>query len=296
MSAPTSPANWFGRLWQRWRRQPWWRTLAGRWHTPPDIPEGLWQHVLQAHPFLADLSTAEQAALRQLCRHFIAHKEFHGAQGLHITDAMAVTVAAQACLPLLHWGLPGLTWYRDFVGIVIHPGEVLAQRQVTDAAGVVHHYAEALLGEAMHGGPVMLSWSHVRGHPDAARAGHNLVIHEFAHKLDMRHKAHDETADGCPRLPAAWPGLTAGQARAHWRRTLYGAHANFQRAVEMADRFGAPAPWLDAYGAQSPAEFFAVACEAYFVNRPRFGEAFPELLPLFDAFFRRPAVSGAAAP
>lgn len=294
---PGTPLNrWWPRWRRRWQRQAWWRALLRRWGPPPPIPDGLWHHVWRQYPFLAALTEAERDTLRRLCQHFLARKEFHGAQGLRITDALALAVAAQACLPLLHWGLPGLKWYGDFVGIVVHPDEVLARRTVTDAAGVVHHYTEALAGEAMHGGPVMLAWTHARGQPGASQAGHNLVIHEFVHKLDLRHKRHDEAADGCPRLPPGFLGLAPAQARRHWCDTLYAAHARHRQAVELAERFGAPQPWLDAYGAESPVEFFAVACEAYFVNRPRLGEAFPELLPLFDAFFRRPAVNGAATP
>lgn len=296
MNPGTPKPHWWERWHHRWQRQPWWRALLRRWGPPPPIPDTLWQHVWTQYPFLVALTAPEREALRRLCQHFLARKEFHGANGLRITDALALAVAVQACLPLLHWGLPGLKWYSDFVGIVVHPDEVLAQRRVTDDAGVVHQYAEALAGEAMHRGPVMLTWTHVRGSDDAAQAGHNLVIHEFAHKLDLRHKGPSEDADGCPRLPDGFMGLPAPQARRHWRHTLYAAHDHFQRAVEMADRFGAPRPWLDSYGAQSPAEFFAVACEAYFVNRPRLSEALPELLPLLDAFFRRPALSGATAP
>lgn len=268
-----------------WRR--WWRAMKRHWpwSAPPEIPEPLWRHVWQQQPFLHNLPPSAEAELQRLCRHFLAQKEFIGTHGLRITDELALTVALQACRPLLHWGLTGLRWYGDFVGLVIHPDEVVAQRQVTDEAGVVHRYRESLLGEAMAGGPVMLTRAHILGDTTASAGGHNLVIHEFAHKLDMRHKRHDQAADGCPRLPTGFLGLSARDARAHWRNTLQAAYRRFAQAVEMAERFGAPWPWLDAYGAQSTAEFFAVTCEAYFVNRPRLGEQCPELLPLYDAFF-----------
>jgi Mlc titration factor MtfA (ptsG expression regulator) len=80
--------------------------------------------------------------------------------------------------------------------------------------------------------------------------------------------------------------MPAAAAHRHWQDTLERQFRDFSRAVDMAHRFGAPLPWLDDYGAHSPAEFFAVACEAYFVNRERFGSEFPALLALFDAFFR----------
>ena len=109
-----------------WRR--WWRALQ-RWRQPPDIPDGLWRHTVRALPFVAERSPEEQNRLRGLCAGFLASKEFHGTQGLRVSDAMALHIAAQACLPLLHWGPQALRQYGDFVGIVVHPDEVLAQRE-----------------------------------------------------------------------------------------------------------------------------------------------------------------------
>lgn len=294
MDPVSQPPRW----WRVWRNSGPGRALTRWLGGAPDIPDRLWERVVRAQPFLQRLAPAELACLRDLCQHFLAEKEFTGAQGLEITDAMALTIATQACLPWVHWGRSGLDWYRDFVGIVVHPDEVVAQREVVDDAGVVHRYREALAGEAMHGGPVMLAWSHVAGAREAAGEGRNLVIHEFAHKIDMRHKSRYEAADGCPRLPRGFMQLSAAQADQRWRTTWAHAYEDFLRRVEMAERFGAPLPWLDAYGATDPAEFFAVACEAWAVNRERFAAEFPTLLPLLDAFFRHPPaqVSGATAP
>lgn len=266
----------------------WWRAL-NRWlgREKPETPDALWHQLLQTLPFVRELSASEQRRLRALCQDFLACKEFYGAHGLRIRDDMALSIAAQACLPLLHWGSNALDWYSDFVGIVVHPDEVVAAREVMDEAGVVHHYKEPLLGEAMAGGPVMLTWRHVALAANEAKAGRNLVIHEFAHKLDMHGKAHDQPADGCPRLPAGFMnGMRAADAKRLWRETLHDAHESFRREVAMAERFGAPQPWLDNYGAQSPAEFFAVACEAFFTDRHRFAQEFPAFDALLDAFFR----------
>lgn len=255
---------------------------------PAAIPEALWQQTLDRLPWLAGLGPDEQARLRELCARFLADKEFHGAQGLEISDAMALAVAAQACLPLLYWGPDALGWYDDFVGIVLHPDEVLAPREALDAAGVLHHWQEPLIGEAMAGGPVMLAWSHVQGDRQALTEGRNLVIHEFAHKLDLRGKPAGSDANGCPPLPAGFMGLGPGAARQRWQQDWSAAYAEFCQQLELAERFGQPAPWLDAYAAQAPAEFFACACEAYWVARERFALEFPQLAPLLDAFFRRP--------
>jgi Mlc titration factor MtfA (ptsG expression regulator) len=261
----------------------WLRRLAGTPRTPRDIPDALWQATLTDYPFLATGLPAEQQRLRELSAGFLANKEFHGAQGLVITDAMAVAIAAQACLPVLHFGAgrQPLDWYDDFVGIVVHPDEVLAQREVMDEDGVVHHYDEVLAGEAMQGGPVMLSWQDVTA--ASSERGYNVVIHEFVHKLDLR----DGQPDGCPPLPAGFLGISsARQARDHWLATLQAGFEDFREQVIRAERFGAPSPWLDPYGAEAIDEFFAVASEAYFVNRPQFAQDFVALLPLFDAFYR----------
>jgi len=240
--------------------------------SPKAIPEALWQRTLQRYPFLARQSAADRQTLRSLVGRFLQHKEFTGAHGLSVTDEMAVAIAAQACLPVLHLGLH---WYDDFTGIVVHPGAMLAQRVSTDQAGVVHHYKEALLGEAMHGGPVTLSWQDVADSGHMAEHGHNVVIHEFIHKIDMK----DGAADGCPPLPSR-----ADQAA--WHDAMLSAYDHFCEQVALAERFGAAPPWLNAYGATAPAEFFAVACEAYFVNRERFTQEFAALTPLFDRFFK----------
>lgn len=252
---------------------PWWRQLWHRWTVKPDahsIPEPLWQATLRSHPFLAQRSDDQLWHLRTLCAQFLRSKEFTGAQGLQITDEIALSIAAQACLPVL--GL-GLHWYDDFRGIVVHPSAMLAPRQLQDEAGVVHSYEEELSGEAMPAGPVTLSWADVQ--EGSTEEGYNVVIHEFVHKLDMR----DGVADGCPPLP------TRAMVK-RWSQVMQAAYDRFTEALSLADRFGGPPPWLDRYAATAPAEFFAVACEAYFVNRGRFALEWPDLTPLFDEFFR----------
>ncbi len=235
------------------------------------IPDGMWQHVLARYPFLAARSPREQQRLRELAAQFLATKEFHGANGFVITDAVALAIAGQAVLPVLNLGL---AWYDDFVGIVVHPAEVVARRTVTDEHGVVHDYDEVLAGEAMQGGPVMLNWSDVDSAGRTAAQGYNVVIHEFIHKIDMR----DGLADGCPPLASR-------AARDAWLAVMAREYEAFREKVIIAERFGGAPTWLDPYGATGIDEFFAVACEAYFVNRQRFEAEFPALLPLLDGFF-----------
>lgn len=271
--------------------------LPRRWRRPLSVPEALWRRLLHAYPFLGHLDSLEQQRLRLLCAHFLNEKEFHPGNGLQLTDAMALAIAAQACLPLLHMHGPSgrpvedalqlLDWYDDFVGIVVQPGAVVARRKVVDGAGVVHHYNEVLAGEAMDRGPVMLTWDTVAKAGETAAGGSNLVIHEFVHKMDMRDIRLGESPGGAPPLPAGFLDTgspVAGQRL--WRQTMSRAFEDFREAVSMSERFGVDPPWLDAYAATNPAEFFAVTCEAYFVSRSRFGEEFPTLLTLYDGFFR----------
>ena len=236
------------------------------------IPDPLWDRALARYPFLSARPEDERSRLRALAAQFLASKEFHGAQGFVITDEVALSIAAQAVLPVLHLGLK---WYDDFVGIVVHQGQVVARRTSTDEAGVVHHWDDVLAGEAMDRGPVMLNWLDVEDAGATAQQGYNLVIHEFAHKIDLR----DGDADACPPLASL-------AARRAWLSTMEAEYQGFREKVILAERFGGEMQWLDAYGATAIDEFFAVACEAYFVNRARFEQEFPRLVALFDPFFR----------
>ena len=238
-----------------------------------EIPDALWQRTLADYPFL--LERGHTVRLRELASQFLASKEFTGAGGLAITDEIAVAIAAQAVLPVLSLDLG---WYDDFVGIVVHPDEVVARRTIVDDTGVVHEYDEVLAGEAMERGPVMLSWRDVAGAGESAHAGYNVVVHEFIHKIDLR----DGRPDGCPPLPTA-------RARRAWLELMQSEYEAFREKVIVAERFGGEATWLDPYGATAIDEFFAVACEAYFVNRARFEAGFPRLVTLFDGFFGAPA-------
>lgn len=281
--------------WQQWTQslRRWLPGTAGL----PEIPEALWQATLHEHGFLQQLNADELQRLRLLCAYFLQRKEFNGANGLEITDAMAMAVAVQACVLILHWGEPAqaIQLYDDFVGIILHPGDMRAHRTQRDEAGVVHQYAEDLMGEAMERGPVCLSWDAIvrdealDGHPERGAAS-NVVIHEFAHKLDMANGG----ADGCPPLPVGFMGLTtATEAKQLWAHTWMEAYQSFCEAVAAHKRFGRPAPWLDPYAATNPVEFFAVACEGYWVAPTQFAQAFPTLHPLLDAMFQRRATTTA---
>ncbi|MBP7666980.1 MAG: zinc-dependent peptidase [Burkholderiaceae bacterium] len=250
-------------LLQRWQAHREAKVLARR-----AIPDPLWQLTLARLPFLAQRSDADLAELRRLASLFLDQKEFTGADGLVVDDAMAVCIAVQAVLPVLRVGLAP---YDGFVGIVVHPDEVVARREVMDDDGVVHAYDEVLAGEAMEGGPVMLSWRDVADAGETAASGYNVVIHEFAHVLDMG----DGAADGVPPLPSA-------QARRDWLAVLMPAYDRHGEQVVCGyDTL------LDPYGAQGPEEFFAVASETFFVNPKELRAEHPDLYGLLARYFRQ---------
>ena len=227
--------SWF----KRWRTE---RTLQRR-----AIPDALWRRTLARYPFLNLPDVPEAMLLRELATLFLANKEFTGVGDLVVDDAMAVAIAAQACLPVLHLGLE---CYDSFVGIVVHEDAVVAKREVMDENGIVHQYDEELSGEAMHGGPVMLSWRDVADAGESAQAGYNVVIHEFVHVLDMR----NGDANGIPVLPDR-------AALDEWVHVLDAEYDRFCDRVDAGD----DETLLDPYAAEAPEEFFAVAGEAFFV-------------------------------
>jgi MtfA peptidase len=251
------------KLWQRLRQRSEQRSAARR-----AIPEPLWQLTLARLPFLARLDAADQAELRRLSSLFLDSKEFTGAHGLQVTDDMAVAIAAQACLPVLRFGLRP---YDGFVGIVVQPDEVQVRREVVDEDGIVHEYDDVLAGEAMEGGPVMLSWRDVSEAGESAQWGYNVVVHEFAHVLDMG----DGLADGIPPLASV-------ADRQRWQAVLMAAYDTFCERVDAGEE-----TTLDPYGAESPEEFFAVASEAFFVAPHDIRCEHAALYELFVGFYRQ---------
>ena len=247
-----------------------WLGRAGQ--AGPEIDEALWRRVETGLPFLAYLEPHNRARLRALARRFLACKQFHGAHGLDVTDEMMLAIALQACLPVLRIGLEA---YRGWVGIVVYPGGIVIPRREVDEAGVVHEFDDEVLGEAWQDGPVLLSWSGGAPHEGPV----NVVIHEFAHKLDMENGG----ADGFPPLP---PGLS----REDWARDFSRAYEAMCRSLDA----GLPTA-LDPYAAEHPAEFFAVAAEAFFETPNDLKRAHPAVYAQLSRLFGTDPAAGEAA-
>jgi len=227
------------------------------------IADRLWHRTVFGLPFLGELERDDGARLRELTLLFLAEKSFSGAQGLALSDAMRVAIAAQACLPILNLGLD---WYDDWVGVIVYPGDFRVRRRDIDASGVVHEWDDALAGEAMPGGPVVLSWD------SAAHAREmNIVIHEFAHKLDMR----NGDADGLPPLHA-------DMDRRAWTAAFQVAYSGFCDALERGRE-----TWLDPYAAEHPSEFFAVLSEAFFEHPQETRRRYPDVYDQLRLFYRQ---------
>jgi MtfA peptidase len=232
------------------------------------IDDALWRRALGYLPFLRGLSADEARRLKALAVVFLAEKQFAPVQGVSLSDDDRLEIALQACLPVLELGLD---WYDGWVGIVVHPSDFRVKRSEIGEDGVVHEWDDALSGESWPGGPVVLSWEALDDSGSVARGGANVVIHEFAHKLDMA----DGEADGVPPLPSR-------EARSRWIAVLDGEFERFCAQVDAGrDTF------LDPYAAESEAEFFAVASEAFFESPNRLRRLFPGLYGLFKGFYRQ---------
>lgn len=264
----------------------WLNKLLGR--TTPHIPDDLWLRCVQAMPFLARLNTAEMTKLKTLSEGFLAKIPMRGAAGFELTDLVAVTIAAQAALPVLNLTLD---LYDELSAIIIYPSAFVVKNREIDAAGVVHETHQVLAGEAVHaGGAVVLSWQDISPHL-AADHRRNVVIHEFAHKIDMVRGR----ANGFPPFLAGYhEGLTA----AEWSTVFSNSYSDFQHLLQHPyhwprqiahDAHGmeieTPTLPMDSYGAKNPAEFFAVASESFFLTPAALALSYPELYRLLSKYY-----------
>jgi Mlc titration factor MtfA (ptsG expression regulator) len=228
------------------------------------VDDGQWAEAEARLPFLDHLDAEERRRLREMAREFLSEKEWSAAADLALTPEIQLSITLQACLPVLKLGLEH---YRGWVGIVVYPGDFVIPRQITDEDGVVHEYDDAVLGEAWEGGPVLVSWF---DDPEDAD-GVNVVIHEFAHKLDMENGA----IDGMPRLPA-------DMSRRAWAAAFEPAYQDFCTRVDAGEETE-----LDPYAADHPAEFFAVMSEVFFETPDVLHDEYPAVYEQLKRFYRQ---------
>ncbi|CAG0993241.1 MtfA peptidase [Methylophilaceae bacterium] len=230
------------------------------------LPDEAWRQAVAALPLLRGLTAAELGSLRELAALFLHAKDVVGAAGYRLDDGLRLKIAAQACLPVLALGLE---YYDGWRSVIVYAGEFVPEHEFMDEAGVVHRMRTPMVGEAWHRGPVVLSAA------DVERSGEfdgvNVVIHEFAHKLDMRNGA----ADG-------FPPLHRGMSVAAWTRAFRAAYEDF---CARADAGGETL--IDPYASENPAEFFAVMSEAFFEIPQVLHAEYPNVYRQLEAFYRQ---------
>lgn len=244
-----------------------------------------WHAALRELPFLDHYRATALERLRELTTLFLVEKSIvsgatSGEHVLDVTPHMRILIAVQACLLVLGRGATVMEAMADFDGwenVVVYPGDFPRTHDFEDEAGVVHRLDEAIAGESWYGGPVLLSWPAVAaGYDDSGMA---LVIHEFAHKIDML----DGEVDGIPPL--------GGAQREAFRREVNAAYADFCRRVDEGEDTA-----IDPYAAELIDEFFAVSCEVFFAEPELLRGEYPSYFSQLQAYFRVDPVAGSPLP
>lgn len=248
------------------------------------IDEQSWHEATCRYQFMHGLSLEENRRLRLIASDFLSRKEISGAADFIISETIKIEIAAQASILVLQLGVKS---YRDWSNIIVYPSQFRPRREVIDQFGVVHITNDVLAGEAWQGGPVVLSYEDVSRASDpagavntVAHAGSNVVIHEFAHKLDMQ----SGQANGCPPLHK-------GMSAARWKQIFQAAYLNFCQTIDAVHTrpvtYNDAALAIDPYAAENPAEFFAVMSEAFFESPQLVNAAYPDVYGQLKLFYRQ---------
>lgn len=228
-----------------------------------------WRAIVeQRFPLFGRLAVADQEELLGHMQVFLDEKKFEGCGGLEIDDEIRLTIAAQACVLLLH---REPHYYPRLVSILVYPHAYVAQARERLPGGIVSEGDSARLGESWVEDVVVLAWDAVRTGASDANDGHNVVLHEFAHQLDQE----DGTSNGAPILEHRSQYVA-------WARILGEEFSALQRATER----GLPTD-IDGYGATNPAEFFAVVTEAFFERPDSLKRKHPALYDELQLFYRQ---------
>ena len=241
----------------------WWRERKRRRMLAAPAPE-VWNEVLARLPFVGALERGEQERLLAIARIIASEKRWEACGGLELTEEMPVWVSLQAALLLL--GLEH-DHFRAVESIFIYPSAYLrpgSRRPEADAM-------EMILGEAWLQGPMVLAWDATQRGALHPHDGRNLVLHEFAHKLDMM----DGLIDGTPPLARR-------EDYARWREVCTREYARLLEDVEKGRK-----PVLDRYGATNVGEFFAVATETFFEKPEKLRRRLPELYSTLAEYYRQ---------
>ena len=245
------------------------------------LPDSEWNAALKELPFLDHYDAATLARLRQLTTLFLVEKSIvsgatSGAHVLHVTPHMRILIAVQACLLILGRNasvMAAMTDYDGWENVVVYPGDFPRTQDFEDDAGVVHRLDEPIAGESWEGGPVLLSWPAVEAGYE--QSGMALVIHEFAHKIDML----DGAVDGLPPL--------RGPARNAFNTAINAAYEDFCRRVDSGEETA-----IDSYAAELIEEFFAVTCEVFFAEPELLLHEYPTYYSGLRSYFKVNPIAG----
>ncbi|MBM3343135.1 MAG: zinc-dependent peptidase [Betaproteobacteria bacterium] len=230
------------------------------------IDDAEWAKALNDYSFTRVLNADERARLKQLVILFLAEKPINAAGDLHIDNGARLAIAIQACMLILNLDLD---WYKSWTEVIVYPGEFVARHEEVDEAGVVHVVEKTMSGESWDHGTVVLSWADVSqaGKED----GYNVVIHEFAHQIDMS----NGDANG-------FPPLHADMKREAWAKAFGEAYEHFCKRVDDWEDTA-----IDEYAAENPGEFFAVVSEAFIETPEVVKREYPAVYAQLVRFYRQ---------
>jgi Mlc titration factor MtfA (ptsG expression regulator) len=227
-----------------------------------------WTEIIEKNvPFYKKLPPEDKKELQRHILIFIGEKRFEGCGGLQITDEVKITIAAQACILLLH---RKTDYYPGLSSILVYPRAYVAHMTEHRPGGVVTEGPEVRLGESWHRGSVVLSWDHARHGAADIHNGHNVVLHEFAHQLDS-----DAGGDSSKAFRDRSTYIA-------WARVLQKDYNRLRRDAGRHHK-----TFLNHYGASNPAEFFAVATEYFFEKPAELQKLHPDLYRELKFFYRQ---------
>lgn len=243
-------------LFRRWRRRRYLRDYP--------VPESGFTHALGRVPACNGLDSEEQARLRSLVTIFLREKVFEAVGHAEIALQDRLLIAVNACLPILNLGIDS---YNGWTTVIVYPDEFVVDYQEEDEAGLVHSGRDLRAGEAWERGPLVISLRDV--HAQSVWEGYNVVIHECAHKLDMRNGASN-----------GFPPLHRGMPFRLWTDAFTQAYEDLRGRVGRDEETP-----IDDYAAESPAECFAVTTEYFFEAPHRLRSAYPAVYEQLMRFY-----------
>jgi MtfA peptidase len=228
-----------------------------------------WRRIVETRvPMFARLDIADQEELLGHARVLLEEKHFEGAGGLLMRDEVRVTIAVQAAFLLLH---RETDYFPRLTSVIVYPGGYVAGDQRAED-GIWSEGEEHLAGHTQRDlRALVLAWDDAKAGAADPDDGHNLVLHEFAHQLDFE----DGSTDGTPLLESG------AQVRA-WAEVFEEELEALRRAADDGDL-----TVLDPYGAEDPAEFFAVATETFFERGSVLKARHPRLYEQLSRFYRQ---------